>query len=239
VKQNIREPLAGKPGVVFATLAFRWFNWIPTGRRLINYRHTSGHRPVCGLLGSWDSSRAIAMLTEVWETEQVFTGAFTITAGGQSGSKLTIVCRQFIDPVWRTREALYANLAGASLATAHSHLTLLPGMGGSGFMAAQVIADLKHTHVFKDASDWWTWCSPGPGSRRGLNILLDLPLTTKLKKHQWDEEISRLHISTNDMLLIYGMPLVCAQDLQNCLCEFSKYERVREGGRSKRKYGGK
>jgi hypothetical protein len=35
------------------------------------------------------------------------------------------------------------------------------------------------------------------------------------------------------------MPQLHAQDLQNCLCEFDKYERVRLGeGRPKAKYNG-
>jgi hypothetical protein len=37
-----------------------------------------------------------------------------------------------------------------------------------------------------------------------------------------------------------AVPALCAQDLQNCLCEFDKYMRVSTGaGRSKRKYNGR
>ena len=36
LKKHIREPMRNSSDVLMAVVIFRWFNWIPTGRTLIN-----------------------------------------------------------------------------------------------------------------------------------------------------------------------------------------------------------
>jgi len=120
-----------------------------------------------------------------------------------------------------------------TLANAH---TLLVGVRGlASFMAAQVVADLKNTlgHILYTAPDWWTWCAAGPGSLRGMAWVLGVD---KVSTKEFNATIPQLHewVSAE-----FSRARVCAQDLQNCLCEFDKYMRVSTGsGRSKRKYNG-
>lgn len=105
--------------------------------------------------------------------------------------------------------------------------------GISTFMAGQVVADLKNTegHPLKDTTDWWSFALPGPGSIRGMDWLMG----EKVPSSAWKGYLLVLQeIVYNEL----GIKL-CAQDMQNCLCEFDKYMRVKNGtGRSKRSYNG-
>ena len=84
--------------------------------------------------------------------------------------------------------------------------------------------------------------SPGPGSLRGMQILLDEQgKGVRATKRNWQALMDGLRPKVNASLTRGkpSMPQLCAQDLQNCLCEYSKYERCRNGdGRSKRTYQG-
>lgn len=227
LRTRVREPLvtATDPALPFAVLCFRWFNWIPTGERLLR----------AGLLRRWNAATAIRLLDG---SGQIFTGAFNISNGGSKKPKLQRVCEDYLDVAWRILgpkgERLGKLKGEISLAEAHRILSELPGFGGTGFMAAQVIADLKYTPYLRGASDWWSWCCPGPGSRRGLNLVLGR-LVQGPPSPDFVGNVARLRREVSELP---GVPELHAQDIQNCLCEFSKYERVRTGGRTKRRYAG-
>lgn len=244
---NIRTPLKADPRVVFATIAFRWFNWIPTGEVLtrcwasVGARHTHRLRecleasPLC----DWDTPAVVGLLSSRQERgEQVFTGAFNISNSGSTKPKINRVCEDYIQPVWEDHANLQTYFAfNHTLEHAHWHLSRYPGLGGSGFMAAQVIADLKYTGFLKEAKDWHTWCCLGPGSKRGLLRLLGLPLTAKVPR-DWPAHLNLLRNKVNSSLPEKWH--LHAQDMQSCLCEYDKYIRVLlDEGRSKRTYPGR
>lgn len=136
--------------------------------------------------------------------------------------------------------AAYSPLQGmafvGTLAHAHGQLMGLNGLGS--FMAGQVVADLKNTrgHPLQEASDWRTWCAHGPGSLRGMAWVLGKERVTP---GMFYENMLWLRRRVDDNVST-AVPALCAQDLQNCLCEFDKYMRVSTGaGRSKRKYNGR
>jgi hypothetical protein len=201
-RDNVRGPLDGSHGLWFATLCFRWFNWVPTGELLLEE----------GLLESWDTRRAVRLLSG---RGKVFTGAFNISNGGSTKPKVNRVCEDYIEPAWGRRVDLWPR---GTLGETHEALSALPGMGGSGFMSAQVVADLKYTVALAGCADWWSWCSPGPGSRKGLAVVRPSsgfrPGVDELRALVRERTGMRLH----------------AQDVQNCLCEFYKYERILNGG---------
>src|SRR5690606_26031880 len=78
---------------------------------------------------------------------QIFTGAFNISNSGSTKPKIDRVCDDYIQPVWEQRKHLVHCLTSdefntghkCTLAEAFSIINKLPGLGGSGFMAAQVI----------------------------------------------------------------------------------------------------
>src|SRR5262249_16154163 len=151
--------------------------------------------------------------------------------------KINRVCEDYIQPVWKDRENLINFFyEQPTLAAAHEFLGHYPGLAGTGFMAAQIIADLKYTKLLVDAPDWWTWCCLGTGSRRGLNRLLGRPPEGPVPKN-WHEEVLRFQSLVRQRLP--HIPLLCAQNIQNCFCEMSKLERVLEGGGTKRTYPGR
>lgn len=106
--------------------------------------------------------------------------------------------------------------------------------GFGSFMAAQVIADLKNTtwHYLHQAGDKESFVAPGPGSLRGLAWVTG----QKVSPHNFNELFEGVKDDIDRHMPDYRID---AQDLQNCLCEFDKYCRVKnKTGRSKRKYPG-
>jgi hypothetical protein len=94
-------------------------------------------------------------------------------------------------------------------------------------MAAQVIADIKPYGLLKTAADWFTFAASGPGSRRGLNRVLNRSVDSPWDEGAWRHELAGLHKAV--LPYLQDMPSLDAQNLQNCLCEFDKYDRARLG----------
>ncbi len=156
--------------------------------------------------------------------------AYVITTHGQKMDKDTYV--------FEALDAMYPTIRGArELETCQSvweFLTLYDGLGP--FLSAQLVADFKNTegHPLRQAEDYHRFVAPGPGSLRGLSWF-------------WGEKITNSYFHTAiyeayDLTMPHVLPSmrgIHMQDFQNCLCEFDKYMRVREGtGRSKRRYPG-
>lgn len=174
--------------------------------------------------------------------EKIFTGAYMIRAieAKEGETKADYLAKYVFSPLWKRRnEVLYLrNLQDW-------YDWLLPNYGMGSFIAAQVVADLKWHDQWRSAPDWATFAAPGPGSRRGLNRVLGREVTAPWR----DEEWSLAHAQLRERILKL-LPLTLkdldAQNLQNCLCEFDKYMRVKNGeGRpkqlfkpSKEGYGG-
>lgn len=164
--------------------------------------------------------------------EPFWGNAYVVTTHGQRIDKLSYL----IGLLRGAHNALpLAGVAG-TCAAYHSAFKTLEGF--SDFMAAQVVADLKNTafHPLAEADDWWSFVAPGPGSKRGVSWFFHgVPDKTT---RSFRDDISEIRNSLEDM----GNEMIhkiCNQDLQNCLCEFDKYMRVRNGTRrSKRKYNG-
>jgi hypothetical protein len=160
--------------------------------------------------------------------EKVFTSAYTISTCGRKVDKIDYVISVASDVKWMARTS---HPGDDTLETWHEWLMRVDGLGS--FLAAQVVADLKNTegHALLDAPDWATWAAPGPGSLRGLEAFYGrriAPSTFRAAIMQcWDE--------VRPLIPDY-IPPIHMQDFQNCLCEFSKYMRVKQGGHARNRY---
>lgn len=223
VAKNWREPNVTDPNLWFAMAVARAINWPDTLAEL-------------GYPRRWNAVRATTLLeARAARGEKVYTGAYMLRS--DSGSKAGYTCHVVLGGLWGRRKLL-APTPGDSLYHFFAKLQAQPGWGS--FLAAQVVADLKYTPALQDASDWWTFAASGPGSRRGLNRVCDRAVDTPWKEEEWQYWFGLLGDEISPLLEKTSIGKLHAQDLQNCLCEFDKYERVRLGeGRPRSLYPGK
>lgn len=163
-----------------------------------------------------------------------FNAAYIVSTNGRAMDKVDYIVDVVLAPLWKKRDKLTPALLGTDkLEKAHSILSKEQGLGS--FMAAQVLGDLKYNEDDKVWVDFDTFAASGPGSKRGLNRVMLRPVDAPWKEAEFRATLLELREATNSALP--GVLPITAQDIQNCLCEFDKYERVRLGeGRPKQKY---
>ncbi len=176
--------------------------------------------------------------TEVMSKKGTWGSAYIVSTNGRAMPK-----HEYISGLLSAAlPALEAVGACTLLASAHTVLQGIQGIGS--FISGQIIADLKNTpgHPLAKAEDWWTWCAHGPGSLRGMAWLIYPGQALKCRPGEFYPQMVKLKTELNSALGKSSVSGLHMQDIQNCLCEFDKYMRVSTGtGRSKRKYpqGGK
>lgn len=216
--------------VVFATCVFRWFNRIETCEKL--------HE----LVLDWDEDKVRAALKDC---KPLVTGAYLIkTPNGMS--KLEGVL-QILRPIWHARESLAKVMmedpqhpGTRTLEWAWGAIRIYPFFGP--FTAHQIVVDLRHTDVLRDAMDVMTWTCPGPGSGRGCGWVAYNDPT----KFRYDSARDLPH-----MMAIFRELLAASEDpahwpanwprwemadVQHWACECDKYCRGIAGERLKRRY---
>jgi hypothetical protein len=196
----------------------------------------------------WDYDRAYEAMYEIKNRGQVvFTNAYIIN-GASGGPK--------IDQVLGAIDTCYKNcdknarryVVPASMQETAERLHGLPGVGS--FIAGQVVADLRW--VLGDAGDgWWqdrmTWAPPGPGSSRGMKYLLGEATAADMAGRGKDlsekqflpalRELIGLAQKHKTVGPIFKERKLEAHDIQNTLCETSKFIRIKYGvGRAKNQY---
>lgn len=215
IAKHWRNPNTNAPDVWFLMLVARVFNNPKTLAEL----------PI-----RWDAHRYASVLhARADRGDRVFNPAYIVSTNGVAMNKVDYVVMRVLVPARMSKIHPATTLSGFA-----SQLMSLNGV--STFMAGQVIADIKYTALLNKASDWWTWAASGPGSRRGLNRLLNRDPASRWKEPGWLESLTKVRVQVLQRL---NNIKIHAQDLQNCLCEFDKYERVRLGeGRPKQLYLG-
>lgn len=178
-----------------------------------------------------------------------FTAAYMVSAYSSLGSS------DKIENIARLFGALHANFADlfdrvdqcATAADVHAILSSAYGFGN--FLAYQVLVDLMYPLRCNGDRGFLPytqddWASPGPGARRGIEMLLqpgatrqDLEVMRWLRDHQHNE-FERLRLDFPYWEEAVGKPIeISLANIQNCLCEFHKYVKIREGtGRGRRKF---
>lgn len=221
LRRNWYEPHESSPNLAFSACLARVVNW-PT---------TLG---VLGFPTDWSSARFISQMTDLsgGGSNKIWGGAYMVTGGYSAGGETKqVIMARVLDEAFLNTKAINSN---DTLQEAFNVVQQTPGLGT--FLAAQVVADLKYTPLLSESPDWQTFCAPGPGSTMGLNFLHSRPPTKGISEKQFSQEVNSL----SDWLRAnHGIDLT-AHDTQNCLCEFSKYVRIKYfGGRAKTGYAGR
>ena len=225
--ENWRKPHENDEDLWFASLVFRFVNWHETAEEL-------------GFPIPFRARRFGQVLKERGEAgKKVYSGAYMISTHGVKQPKYEYLMSS-LEAIWRERARIRYQPHGANGGSlAYFHQQLMGCFDVGSFLAAQVIADCKYTPRMDSARDWVSFAASGPGSRRGLNRVLNMPVKDPWKEAEWKYFIDKLRRDIAPLIHTAGMPSLHAQDLQNCLCEFDKYERVRLGeGRPKSTYPG-
>lgn len=204
----------------------RWVNWPPTIQELIDRKFWPSQLPDWRGMGE-------AIDARMKRKEQTWTGAYMIRAESnpeQPWYKLgkgvyiadIVVRREMTNAAHRLKQALRDNTREAV------HAVLQSCYGWGSFMAGQVVDDWSWTPLLHTAKDHFTWAPQGPGSVRGFNRLYGEPFDAKIEEEFWIQSLRALR---DDLVARLGNDYedVTLMDLQNCLCEFDKYERVRLG----------
>lgn len=227
IAKNWRMPHRADPELWFAMTVARLVNWPDTLQHL-------------GYPVPWRMQNFIDCMRDRMEQGKAWGGAYIVSTNGNKMDKELYIASRVLNPLWTNRKTidLIYQQTSTTLAGFHNELTKFDGLGS--FLGAQVIADLKYVKPLSQAKDWHTWAASGPGSRRGMNRLLGQPIDTPCTEALW---LARLQTARDELNrhLHHGaqMAELHAQDVQNCLCEWDKYERVRLGeGHPKATYQG-
>ena len=183
---------------------------------------------------SWTLENLREDLKEWRQNGPIFGNAYTVSTNGRSMDKVDYIIDYVVRPAKEADDAAQPRWATAiepTLAGACDTLCMLNGV--STFIAGQVIADLKNTqgHPLQLAPDWHTWAAPGPGSLRGLEAYYGAPV----RPAGFTQALRVCYAEVEPLLANYARDLHM-QDFQNCLCEFSKYMRVKNGGHARNRY---
>ncbi len=221
VAKHWRTPHASDPLLTLGMVAARMINWPPTLLRL--------GFPTENFTGWAESAKKQIRNFD----GKSWTAAYTISTCGRAMQKEDYVFDHVLAQVARRSW----DFSGDDLEAGYCQLRTVDGLGS--FLAAQVVADLKNTpgHPLAEAPDWWSWSAPGPGSLRGLQAFYGgtyrgRNITANLYPHA-----TREAADLTFPLLHRYVGQLHMQDFQNCLCEFSKFIRMKEGdGRARNSY---
>jgi hypothetical protein len=179
----------------------------------------------------WPLPWTAAMRRRVYNTlmrlkdsgQPVFSAAYLVSSHGQAAPSKVDYYDCLWQELWLKRRRLRPT-AQDTLGTFADRLIEQRGLGS--FMAAQVVADLKPYSPLKDASDCVTFARKGPGSHRGLNWVVGRDQHTGWPGTTWLDALLELREKSLPNLAP-ELRNLDAQNLQNCLCEVSKYFKVK------------
>jgi hypothetical protein len=178
----------------------------------------------------WDPAILVAYIRQHRDRgNTVFNGAYMVR-GNDGMDKIDCVVNHYIEPV----RALENPIDCSSMQRTHANLLGAYGMGS--FMAGQIVADLRWAMKGR-WGDRKIWAPIGPGSKRGMNRLYERGLGDTLSQVAFETNLAILIQIANARLPEAIIERMEAQDWQNTLCEFDKYERSLQGeGKPKQLY---
>lgn len=224
VIDRIITPQKRNPNLWLQLALARYINWPDTINALMEARlWPVSKEPRFADIGDFLDTRARAGI-KTWTGAYMIRAESNESAGWYDWGKGRYVSVVVVGGVWERRAQIVPHLK-TSVQAAHEAL-MEHGYGWGSFMAGQVVADLTYCEQYLYAApDLYSYAPLGPGSRRGLNRLLKRGLTQTISQDDACALMRSLCIDIHNMLA-YDLNL---HDVQNCLCEFDKYQRVKTG----------
>lgn len=247
-RKNVRDVYDGRPEILLATVIFRWFNRIETGEAIFCQNDLFGKSSAFEeFLRTGETAVLARAIMAYCGKGPYFTGAYMIrspTGMTKLNGILKMIQHFNYKSNWKWFAAEGAD-GRLSLEMMWSWLKEHPCQGP--FHAYEVVTDLRHTFLLREAPDTMTWGNPGPGCKRGVSRILDLG-TRKTRKGKTRPKVpTRKQIDDVmlDLLKKSRMKKYWPQnwtkwemrEVEHTLCEWDKYERIRCGqGRMKGRY---
>lgn len=180
--------------------------------------------------------------------ETIFTGAYMVAGYSQMGSsdKVENIARLFDKVSNEFDDNIIQILAKNSLKEVYEGLQAIPGFGT--FLAYQVLVDLLYPLESYNGSSLLSfspneWAKAGPGAQKGIKSLRSEPGLKYLDVMNWlyknqRSEFERLGLDFPYIQDVDGNEKeISLANIQNCLCEFYKYDKIRQNnGRARRRF---
>jgi len=219
VIKNLITPNSNHEDLWFTLLIARLINWPPTLQALITADVIPGGPQ------DFDAERFSVVLEKQKALGlKVYGAAYMVypTMMNPGGVKSESIAKYIIgDAVIRADNIRNAIWFGKSPSVEETVQALAKCFGVSTFIAGQVAADLTYApgHLGR-AVDLYSYAPLGPGSQRGLNLLLGKALHHGWAQPDFNAALIQANELVKDELKITDLTL---HDVQNTMCEYSKY----------------
>lgn len=205
--KNVREHVA------FNIIMYRMINRVETFEDV-------------GFVGSWETVKA-RLKARSRRGEKVFTSAH-MTVGRAYEDKIDTTC-ETLTGVWNDLRGFWRPWDHDTMQECFEDLLDHRVYGIGKFIAYEIVCDFRW--MIREYSDRMTWASVGPGARRGM-IRLGLDPGANI-----GPGLQRGIDSMRTLLEEFPIEGAELREVEHSLCEFDKYERVRNGeGRPKERY---
>lgn len=244
LREHVRGPLRDDPRVMMGVVLFRWFNRIETGEAIFTQKRLGGGTAWDEFLRTWNTDVLQESIRAYCGKGPYVTGAYIIKSPA-GVDKLVGVLRsvsRFVDYCGGDPIGIATRLADKqrTLQSVWEWFRKADHLGD--FMAYEIVSDLRWTYILENAPDILTWANPGPGAIRGLNRMMGRPLESRATGGLFlPEMMTLLHMSRDPKYWPQDDPAQWPawelRDVEHTLCEFDKYERMRQGeGQMKAKF---
>ena len=219
---QIIEPYAERQDLWFTLLICRLINWPPTIEALIN------NNIIPCAPEEFNHKGFVKTIEELKEhNPKVYSGAYMVypTKMDPGGKKSDALAKHIINAAVVAKDKIQATLEKNEISAFVNELSKCFGI--STFMAGQVAADLTYAEGQLDqAIDLYTYAPIGPGSSRGLNYLLNSSPFASWDQQEFNDVLIVINNLIKEELEITDLTL---HDVQNIMCEFSKFVRTMIG----------
>ncbi len=220
IRENWRTPYASHRNLWLAMAIARQINWPPTLKEI-------------GFPAPWDPDHVVRVLNRRKEAGlKRYTGAYMLTGSlGDCRDKAELTAYLILDPLYRDPPPIWKTN------TLEDAFKLFQGRPGFGpFLSYEVVTDLRHTRYLQNAPDILTWANAGPGALRGLSRIFGREFKRRERSRNLPAALvgralneMRYLLSLAPQYLGKRIPPLEMRDIEHCLCEFDKYERMRLG----------